>query len=314
MKYILSQRPFREEFRSKIAQIAPDYQFVTVPDQVDWRDVQITIGWQKTWAEHLLTPESSLAWVQSLSAGVDTLPLKKFQAQGIRLSNASGLHTRSITEHLLACLFMDIRDFPKAIANQQKHLWSATDMRYGYLSEQKILIVGTGEIGQELAKSLAALHVPTTGINTTGHAAPGFSETAPISNLLSEAAQADYVINILPLTAQTHNLYDQQFFTNIKSSAAFLNVGRGGSVDTAALTTALAEGHLRQAYLDVLAEEPFPANHPLWQMDNCLITPHISGLTPHFEKAFMEIFLENLTTFVASGDLARNQVTLTAGY
>ena len=91
-------------------------------------------------------------------------------------------------------------------------------------------------------------------------------------------------------------------------------MGRGGSVDTAALTTALAEGHLRQAYLDVLAEEPLPANHPLWLMDNCLITPHISGLTPHFEKAFMEIFLENLTTFVASGDVARNQVTLTAGY
>ena len=314
MNYILSKRPFRKEFLAKIAQIAPTYRFETDPNNVDWHNVKITIGWQKNWEEHLLIPESPLAWVQALSAGVDTLPLDKFQKQGILLSNASGIHTRSITEHLLACLLMDVRDFPKAIANQQKHLWSSADTRYGYLSEQKILIVGTGEIGQELAKSLAALQVPTTGINTTGHAAPGFSRTAPITDLLTEAAQADYVINILPLTPQTQQLYDQRFFANINPSAAFLNVGRGASVDTQALISALTEGRLRQAYLDVVAEEPLPATHPLWGLENCLITPHISGMTPHFEKAFMEIFLANLETFVTTSELNKNQVTLTAGY
>lgn len=314
MKYILSKRPFRKEFLDRIAQIAPEYQFETDPTNVDWQQVQITVGWQKDWEKQLLTPNSSLAWVQSLSAGVDTLPLAQFQQQGIILSNASGIHTRSITEHVLACLFMDVRGFPKAIANQQKHLWSGVDMRYGYLSEQKILIMGTGEIGQELAKSLGALNITTTGINTTGHKAAGFSRTAPITDLLTEAAEADYIVNILPLTPETHHLYNQHFFANVKSSAAFLNVGRGASVDTQALTDALQQGRLRQAYLDVVEEEPLTSDHPLWQMENCLITPHISGMTPHFEKAFMEIFLENLEVFVKDGKLRRNQVTLKAGY
>lgn len=313
MKYILSQRSFRPDLLEKIAQVAPDYHFETDPSKVDWQNVKITIGWQKDW-QPLLEANSSLAWVQALSAGVDTLPLEDFQKNGILLSNASGIHTRSITEHLLACLFMDIRDFPKAIYNQQKQRWGKSQFHYGYLSEQKIVIVGTGQIGQALASSLKSLGVQSVGINTSGHPVKNFARTTSIENLAVEVADADYVINILPLTKKTYHLYNRDFFAAMNPQAAFLNVGRGASVDTVALTEALQKGQIRQAYLDVLEEEPLASDHPLWTMENCFITPHIAGMTPHFQNAFMEIFLANLASFVKEGNLTKNQVELKAGY
>ncbi|WP_368252377.1 NAD(P)-dependent oxidoreductase [Enterococcus sp. 2201sp1_2201st1_B8_2201SCRN_220225] len=311
--YILSQRDFRPDLLEKIKEIAPNYRFETDASKVDWQKVKITIGWQKDW-QPLLEKNQNLAWIQSLSAGVDTLPLDTFQKRGILLSNASGIHTRSITEHLLACLLMDVRDFPKAIYNQQKQIWDKSNLHYGYLNEQKIVIVGTGQIGQTLAYSLESLGAQAVGINTSGHSVNNFAKTASIDHLAREVADADYVINILPLTEKTYHLYNHDFFAVMNSKAAFLNVGRGASVETAALTEALQNGQIRQAYLDVLEEEPLASNHPLWTMENCFITPHIAGMTPHFQNAFMDIFLANLESFVKDGSLVKNQVKLSAGY
>lgn len=100
----------------------------------------------------------------------------------------------------------------------------------------------------------------------------------------------------------------------MKPSASFYNVGRGPSVDTAALTKALEKKQLAFAALDVFEEEPLPENDPLWHTENLLITPHISGHTPHFQKAFMDIFLANFQQFLTKQELVKNEINLNKGY
>jgi phosphoglycerate dehydrogenase-like enzyme len=314
-KYILSSRAFREEFITQIKNMTDDYQFIHYQDAtaIDWSNVAITIGWKKEWEQYLLH-DSSLEWVQSISAGVDTLPLESFATQNILLSNGSGIHAQSITDHLIALLFMESRGIFTAIKNQEQKQWQPNNIPYSLLSDQRILIAGTGKIGQALAKSLNFFDIYPIGINTTGHAVSGFGETFPMDKLAEQSQFADYVINILPLTPDTTQIYNQDFFKKMKSTASFYNVGRGPSVDTGALTEALRQNEIAFAALDVFEEEPLPADNPLWTLNNVLITPHISGLTPHFQNAFMAIFMANLQQFITDKHLVRNQVDLTKGY
>lgn len=315
-KYILATRPFRAEFIQQMKEISPNHHFVTadeIDSNFDWNKVEITIGWSNDWEKKLLTAGSSLKWVQSISAGVDTLPLEKFETYGVRLSNARGIHAQSITDHLLAILFMKSRGIFEAMQNQQEALWQP-DVAINNLQDLRILIVGTGKIGQCLAKSLDFFQCSSIGINTNGRKIDYFSETYALVELAHQAQKADVVINILPLTEDTYHLYNKNLFDVMKKSATFINVGRGASVDTEALYQSLVDEKLGFAALDVFEDEPLPKDHPLWTLKNVLITPHLSGYTPHFQKAFMQIFIDNFEAFAEKGSLTKNIVNIKSGY
>lgn len=313
-KYILSNRPFREEFQEKMKEIDSDYHFVLADGlaENDWSKVEITLGWKKEWSEKLLHEHTSLQWVQSISAGVDYLPLVDFAKYDIQLSNASGVHAKSIADHLLAILFMESRGIFTAIQNQATATWKTTT--YSFLSDLRVLIVGTGKIGSQLAAYLNTFDNDPIGINTNGRPVEHFGETYALSELKQQASLADIVINILPLTDDTYHLYNRDFFAAMKSTATFINVGRGASVATDDLYQALKNQTIGFAAIDVFEKEPLPEDDPLWKLDNILITPHVSGYTPHFQKKFMEIFLKNLASFSKEGKLAVNQVSLESGY
>ncbi|BCA85445.1 2-hydroxyacid dehydrogenase [Enterococcus saigonensis] len=312
-KFILSSRPFKSEFIDKIKKIAPQYDFITeVATPIDWQQVEITIGWQKKW-DKLLSPDSNLKWVQSISAGVDYLPLSDFKKQDILLTNAKGIHKKAITAHVLTTILMRLRGFNEAAVGQRNKKWQQ-NVSYGNLEEQKILIVGTGQISQELARTLNLLGNQPTGVNTSGHDAKNFTRTLAISELKNVAKQFDFIVNILPLTAETYHLYDTDFFNLLNPNTTFINVGRGASVDTDALIKALQEKIIAYAALDVFEEEPLASDSPLWALDNILITPHIAGMVPHFQQKFMTIFLKNLESFITTQTVIKNQVDLTKGY
>lgn len=312
-KFILSQRSFKSEYLDQMKKIAPQFQFITeIHAKEDWEKVAVTIGWQEEW-QPLLASNSNLKWVQSISAGVDYLPLNDFESKNILLTNAKGIHKEAISEHVLTTILMRLRGFNEATIGQRHKKWSQA-VFYGKLEEQKILIIGTGQIGQELAKTLKLLGNQPVGVNTTGHKVANFEQTFAISQLKSIVKQFDFVINILPLTTQTHHLYDADFFNAMKHTATFVNVGRGASVDTNALLVALQKRSIAYAALDVFEEEPLLQTNPLWQLDNILITPHIAGMVPHFQQKFMAIFLQNLTSFVSNQSVVKNQVDLKKGY
>ncbi|MGG5368584.1 phosphoglycerate dehydrogenase [Enterococcus sp. AZ196] len=310
---IFLQKEFRTEFIDKIQAIAPNYQIKTDITAEDLSAVEISVGWTKQFSEQLLASDQ-LKWVQSISAGVDYLPLKEFSDQNILLSNGSGIHALSISEHIIGILLSYYRGLNQSIKNQERKIWDQGAISYDQLAGKNLLVVGTGHIGQQLSKSIHSLGVNVYGINTTGHSVDGFVETYSIKNMAKIVPEMDIVVGILPGTHETYHIFNSDIFEKMKKSAVFINVGRGDTVHTKELITALEKKNFAFAALDVFEEEPLPKENPLWIFDNVLITPHISGLTVDFQNKFMKIFLTNLKSYVANKELSVNQVELDRGY
>lgn len=310
---IYLQREFREEFIEKIQTIATDYQIKTSLNEEELQEVEISVGWSKKYSEALLQ-SPQLKWVQSISAGVDYLPLNEFSDRGVLLSNGSGIHALSISEHTIGVLLSYYRGLTQAVKAQEQRDWVQDTIHYDQLAGKNLLVVGTGHIGQQLSKSIHSLGVNVYGINTTGHPAEGFIETYSIKNLAKIVPEMDIVVGILPGTHEAYHIFNSDIFEKMKKSAVFINVGRGDTVHTKELIAALEEKHFAFAALDVFEEEPLPKESPLWEFDNLLVTPHISGMTVDFQNKFMKIFLANLKSYVENKELSVNQVELERGY
>lgn len=310
---IFLQREFRDEFIEKIQILAPDYQIKTELTEDDLPSVEISVGWPKKFSEQLLSSDQ-LKWVQSISAGVDYLPLNDFSKREVLLSNGSGIHALSISEHIIGVLLGYYRGLNESVKKQEQKVWAQESIHYDQLSGKNLLVVGTGHIGQQLSKSIHSLGVNVYGINTTGHPAEGFVETYSIKNMAKIVPEMDIVLGILPGTHETYHIFNSDIFGKMKKTSIFINVGRGDTVHTKELISALEEKQFAFAALDVFEEEPLPKNNPLWTFDNVLITPHISGMTVDFQNKFMKIFLANLKSYLSDRELSVNQVELTRGY
>lgn len=312
---IYLQEQLKPEQIEQIKAVSADYSVIdSSREEISFNkeDIVITLGWTRSFESELLkNPNSRLKWVQSISAGVDSLDLQTFSEKKILLSNASGIHRVSIAEHVLGVLLAEFRGLRRAVKTNS---WTNRGGEFRQLSEQNMLIVGTGQIGQQLAAFAQSMKIRTYGINSTGHPAVGFSECYSQKKLIKIVKDMDIIVNILPLTNETYHLYDEEMFQAMKKGSIFVNVGRGPSVKTEALVEALQNNHISFAAVDVFEEEPLPADHPLWTMDNVLITPHISGITPKFKQKLTDIFLMNLTSFIETGELKKNQVNLEKGY
>ena len=148
---IYSTRPFRDEFIKQIQTFAPNYQFKTELTPAELSQVEISLGWNREFQSELLA-SNNLKWVQSISAGVDTLPLEEFSKHDILLSNGSGIHSESIAEHIMGVILGYSRGLFQAQKAQAKKEWLGTHVHYQPLEKQKLLIIGTGQIGKMVAE------------------------------------------------------------------------------------------------------------------------------------------------------------------
>jgi phosphoglycerate dehydrogenase-like enzyme len=213
---------------------------------------------------------SALRVVQLLSAGADAwagrLPA------GVTLCDARGVHSSSTSEWAVTAMLAHLRAFPAYIRDQAARRWShgaytPTDE----LADKRVLIVGSGAIGDALAARLEPFEVSVTRVART--ARPGVHPVEALPELLPEA---DVVVLLVPLTGQTQGMVDEAFLARMRDGALLVNAARGPVVDTAALTRELASGRIAAA-VDVTDPEPLPADHPLWTMSNFLLTPHVAG-------------------------------------
>lgn len=284
-------------------------------NQIPLDEIEIVIGWDKEKGAKLLSEnQGALQWIQSTSAGVDYFPLAELARQKVALVNAGGVQNVPITEHVLGMLLVHYRMFRKSFVDQEKRVWDPDKDRLGTLLKKKMLIVGTGNIGQTLAKAAQALGVHTYGINTTGKLVPGFEQCYAATDLLAVVGEMDIVVNILPLTPETYHLYNKAFFEQVKEDVVFINVGRGKSVNTDDLIASMETGKIGFAGLDVFEEEPLPQESPLWEMERVLITPHVAGHRPDYTEAVLDIFVHNLTSWLEQKKLVQNVVDLSRGY
>ena len=246
----------------------------------------------------------NLRWLHSMSAGVDNPVFGMFLQRGVRVTTSSGASAEPIAGTVMMYLLALSRDLPRLTRAQAAHEWKSNP--YRELAGRSIAVIGYGPIGEHVVRLAGAFGMHPVIVR---RAALG-SEPAPVRNLAElddVVASVDVVVVALPLADETRGLISRDVIARMRPDALFVNVGRGELVDQAALTDALRSGRLGGAGLDVFDTEPLPADDPLWDLPNVIITPHNSGTTDRHVERTAQIFLDNLARFVRGDDL-RNEV------
>ncbi len=255
----------------------------------------------------------SLKWLQNSGAGVNGLPLSKFQERGATLTNTSGIHARCITEHLFGMLLSVTRELNTAREGQKKHEWTHLGSKTVSLYGKTLGVLGAGAIGAQIARVARAFEMNPIGLRNSGQPTEEIEVMFSPAEKLDFFAQSDIVMNTLPLTDDTRDFMGQAEFDALPDGAIVVNGGRGATINTEALMRALKSGRLRAALLDVTQPEPLPANHPLWDLPGVFITPHYSGAHPEYNAEADEIFLDNLRLYMV-GEPLHHVVDTSAGY
>jgi len=255
-----------------------------------------------------------LRWLQLWSAGANWLMRHpEASERPFVLTNASGVHSVPISEHILAFLLAFSRDFPGAWRAQSERRWERQHHVFE-LAGKTLLLVGVGAIGERTAQVASGLGLRVWGVRRNPEiAVPHVERMGGMEDLETWLPLADLVVLTIPLTAETQHAFGEDQLRRMKTSAYLVNIGRGQTVDEPALIKALKEGWIAGVGLDVFEAEPLPAESPLWSMPNVLITAHYSGSTPAYHARALDIFLDNLNRY-HDGHALRNVVDKQIGY
>ena len=270
-----------------------------------------------TCSAEILGAGKSIRWVQVISAGVeDCVRVPAMRDRDVLLTNMQRILGPVIAEHVIALTFGLTRGLNEFVSAQAEHQWrrEPTAGRMSVIQGKTMLVVGLGGIGTEIARRADALGMKVIATRASGRSGPNFVSYVGLPDELHKlAAQADIVVNATPLTPETTNLFDAAFFGKMKSTAHFINIGRGKSVDTDALVDALSKGRIAGAGLDVTEPEPLPADHALWRLPNVIITPHVSSVSDMGLTARYEVAKENVRRYV-NGERMLSVVDVSKGY
>jgi phosphoglycerate dehydrogenase-like enzyme len=251
-----------------------------------------------------------LGWIQVASAGYtafDRTPIRAaLAARGAALTNSSSVYADPCAQHVLAFMLADTRQLPRALAHQLgDRAWDhrATRAASRRLGGQSVVLVGFGAIARRLVELLAPFGLDLVGVRG---AARGDEPVpiVPLAELDAHLARADHVVSTLPANASTLRFFGAERLAAIRPGAVFHNIGRGTTVDQAALGAALRSGKLRAAYLDVTDPEPLPPDDPLWSIPSCVITPHTAGGHADEPQRLVRHFLDNLARYTTGAPLA----------
>ncbi|HEV2527794.1 MAG TPA: D-2-hydroxyacid dehydrogenase [Thermomicrobiales bacterium] len=265
-----------------------------------------------------LDAAGQLKWVHALSAGVEHWIGAGIADRDILLTNSSGVHATNISEHVFAMLLSFARQLPALQRSQDKRQWRDNENFREAIFEvagQSMAIVGTGAIGTAVATRAKAFGMTTVGVrrNADSPAPEGIDDQITFGDLKGRLGDIDHVVICLPMTDDTAGLFDADMLAAMKPGSYFFNIGRGGIVDQDALIQHLHAGHIAGAGLDVATPEPLPADSPLWDAPNTIITAHTSGNTPKYGERALKLFGDNLQALI-DGREPENVVDVSAGY
>jgi phosphoglycerate dehydrogenase-like enzyme len=228
--------------------------------------------------------------VQTQTAGVEHIA--PYVPDGVLLCNGRGIHNASTAELTVALMLASLRGIPRFVRAQDRHAWEP--LTAPALADRTVLVIGYGAVGAALEDRLTGFEVDL--VRVARSARGGDRPVHPIEDLPGLLPSADVVVLITPLTEATRGLVDAEFLSRMKDGALLVNVARGPVVDTGALVAALHTGRLHAA-LDVTDPEPLPADHPLWDAPNLLVSPHVGGASSAMEPRAYRLVREQLQRF-----------------
>ena len=256
-----------------------------------------------------LTPEQFVAarklrWIHSSAAAVHQFMFPELVKSNVVLSNAREVHGPGVAEHVMALILGMAKRIPESVRFQQKRVWGQDILWSGGatpldIGRATLGLVGFGSIGRNVAKYAHAMGMRIIVVREHPRQNPAefVEQELPSSRLADMLAQSDYVVLSPPLTASTKGMIGREQLGKMKSSAFLVNVGRGPLVDEPALIEALREHKIAGAALDVFDKEPLPADSPLWEIENLLITPHTAGMDQTLWERHYALFSENLRRY-----------------
>jgi glyoxylate/hydroxypyruvate reductase A len=260
-------------------------------------EAEVIYGWKVPPAVY--EKAARLTWLQAMGAGVDWALVAELPPHVV-VTRAPGVFGPWMAEYVLGwCAFVTQRIETYRTA-QRDHRWIQTVLP-GRLRGSTLLVVGLGDVGRAIARHASAVGMRVLGVSRTGTPVRGVARVYRSRELRRALAAADWVVLAVPLTPATRGLLGPAELAAMKPSAWLLNVARGAVVDETALIEALRRRAIAGAVLDVFATEPLPPAHPLWDLDNVVVTPHISG--PSTPEEIAPVFAENLTRYLAGRPL-----------
>jgi phosphoglycerate dehydrogenase-like enzyme len=237
-----------------------------------------------------------LRWVQTMAAGgaaqVAAAGLADADVDRVTFTTSAGVHAGTLAEFALFGVLAGAKDLPRLTAQQRAHEWPGRWFM-GQVREQTVLVLGLGAIGRETARLLTAVGARVLGANRSEGAVDGVERVVGLDRLAEVAAEADALVVTLPGAPATDRLVDASVLRALKPGATVVNVGRGTVIDEDALVDALRSGPVGCAVLDVTAVEPLPADSPLWDLPNVVISPHTAALSVEEDRRIAELTAEN---------------------
>lgn len=280
-------------------------------------DADVFFGWLFPPAAFQLARK--LRWFHTASAGVEDNLFPELAASDVVLTNAAGLHSVSIPEHVLALMLALARNLHESQRLQSQARWDrfgaiAFGVGVRELAGSHLAIIGAGAIGTALARIGAALGMKVRVMRRRpDRSVDGAEAVVGPAELKPLLSWADFLVLAAPLTAETRHLLDAGALAAMKPTAFLVNVARGEMIDDAALIEALRERRIAGAGLDVASQEPLPSSSPYWSMSNVILTPHVSGYTATYFERTLALFAGNLDRFLR-GEVLQNVVNKRLGY
>ncbi|MBL9083379.1 MAG: D-2-hydroxyacid dehydrogenase [Planctomycetales bacterium] len=276
----------------------------------------------------ILSAAKNLRWVQSPTASLEHYLFPALVEHPCTLTNMRGIFSDVIADHVMSYVLCFARNLHIYLRQQEARLWrpvgdepgagqnfvtgpglaTPRDLAHLHLADCTMGVVGFGAIGRETARRAAGFGMRVLAVDPVVADRPEFVDSLGDMGRLGELlAVADFVVVCAPHTPETEGMFDRRLFQAMRNSAFFINIGRGAIVRLDDLAAALEAGELAGAALDVFETEPLPESHPLWQMPNVLITPHVAACSPRIAERHLEVLLDNVRRFAADEPL-RNVV------
>lgn len=261
-------------------------------------DAEILVAWG------LLTPNTycnrcaNLKWIQGISAGMEGI-MALDKANELAVTKMAGIHGAPMSETTMCYILSFLRAFPQLQIHQRKHYWKKPEHPVPTEAVGKtVAILGMGAIGSDVARKCKAFDMKVIGCKRTPTPMEYVDEMYSTADMEKVLKQADFVVCLIPHSPESEKTFGAEQFAMMKDTAVFINIGRGAVVDTDAMVEALKNGVIAGAALDALDPEPLPEDHPLWDMENVIVTPHYSASSPYYmDRAFL-VICDNLDRYL----------------
>lgn len=302
-----SQQLLRKVAASEVICVTSQEELI---EQLPETEVLCSFSVPENWSD--LAPH--LRWLQYPGAGVDGLRVSGLlnKQSPVIVTTATGIHAVTISEYVFGSMLMFNWNWPQMVHMQENHVWARSSSWFNLggreLAGQTLGIVGLGNIGRRIAQVGHAFGMRVIGTKRsfadTGEVRdPDVDQCYPLARLHDLLGAADYVVLAVPLTGETEKLIGEAELRAMKPTTYLVNIARGRVIDEQALIKALRERWIGGAGLDVTETEPLPANSPLYDMPNVILTPHVAGISVHYEQRLAELFAENLRRYRAGEPL-----------